>query len=456
MALSLFRISLLLGLFSMPMAASAQSAANAARVDFVTGPVVARAASGVSRPLVKGNEITSGETVVTGDGRAQLLFSDQSVVSLQPKTEFKIDEYRFSGRPDGEEKGFFSLIKGGLRTISGLIGKRNRGAYAMRTEVATIGIRGTEYSAELDGGLKVSTQAGEVEVCNQGGCTSVKPGETVFTPNANTKPEHTQSKGTPSTSTSTTNPTLYAGGEQRTPTGGIAVPTLPSGPGYEVSVALIDTSTGLPALETITASTATFDEAGRMSTASGTAVVAGAPASIVAGGHTEGATDGIVAWGRWAVANGDFGGPVSFSQVHYVVGVPTSATALSTLTGIKANMPLIGYTSPTSDTGLTGLGPVTGSFTVQFGGTTIGSAGGNTVVNTNLNVPIGGASIDLTSSSVTGTFPQFTGTFACGGPCTGGNFAGSFYGPAANRAGYTYLFNGGAVGNVSGAVMFGR
>jgi len=456
MALNIRRIVLFLGLIVMPLAAFAQTSANAAKVDFVAGPVVAKATSGVTRPLVKGNEITSGETVVTGDGRAQLLFSDSSVVSLQPKTEFKIDEYRFNGKPDGEEKGFFSLIKGGLRTISGLIGKRNRGAYAMRTEVATIGIRGTEYSAELDGGLKVSTQAGEVEVCNQGGCTSVKPGETVFTPNANTKPEHTQNKGNLSTSTSTTNPTLYTGGEQRTPTGGIAVPTLPSGPGYEASVALVDTSTGLPALETITAATATFDVAGRMSTASGTAVVAGAPASLAASIHAEGATDGIVAWGRWAVANGDFGGPVNFSQVHYAVGVPTSATALSSLTGIKATMPLIGFTSPTSDAGLIGTGLVTGSFTVQFGGTTIGSAGGNTVVNTNLNVPIGGANIDLTSSSVTGTFPQFTGTFTCSGPCTGGNLAGSFYGPTANRAGYTYLFNGGAAGNVSGAVMFGR
>ncbi len=38
-----------------------------------------------------------------------------------------------------------SLLKGGLRTIMGAIGKRKPDACQMRTTVATIGIRGTHF-----------------------------------------------------------------------------------------------------------------------------------------------------------------------------------------------------------------------------------------------------------------------------------------------------------------------
>ena len=38
------------------------------------------------------------------------------------------------------------MFRGGLRTITGAIGKRNRNAYRVKTPVATIGIRGTEWT----------------------------------------------------------------------------------------------------------------------------------------------------------------------------------------------------------------------------------------------------------------------------------------------------------------------
>ncbi|MFZ2908289.1 MAG: hypothetical protein WA094_00120, partial [Candidatus Desulfobacillus denitrificans] len=45
-------------------------AANAARVDFAAGDVKALSPDGRSRPLAKGAEIASGETIDTGSGRA--------------------------------------------------------------------------------------------------------------------------------------------------------------------------------------------------------------------------------------------------------------------------------------------------------------------------------------------------------------------------------------------------
>ena len=93
-------------------------AASAANVNFSTGSVVGINAAGVQRPLTRGADIGNGDTIRTGEGgRAQIRFSDGAMVSLQPQTEFRIDDYQYSGKADGKEKGFFSLLKGGLRTI---------------------------------------------------------------------------------------------------------------------------------------------------------------------------------------------------------------------------------------------------------------------------------------------------------------------------------------------------
>lgn len=172
-------------------------AAGVARVDFVAGSVVAVSAAGTQRNLSKGAEIGNGEAVVTGgQGRAQLRFSDGGMVSLQPGTEFKIDDYRYSDK-GGEEKGFFSLLKGGMRTITGLIGRSNRSSYQVTTGVATIGIRGTEYTAGLtpDGNeLLVHTGEGLVEVCNNAGCVLLGAGESGAVPGRNAQPRRSDSR----------------------------------------------------------------------------------------------------------------------------------------------------------------------------------------------------------------------------------------------------------------------
>lgn len=131
---------------SLPGAVSAE----AARVTFARGPVAAVSADGTSRAVERGTEVNPGDTIRTGTGRAQLRFTDGAFVSLKPDTDFRVDEYRFEGgRGTGEERGFFSLLRGGLRTITGLIGRARKASYRMRTPVATIGIRGTGYNLDL-------------------------------------------------------------------------------------------------------------------------------------------------------------------------------------------------------------------------------------------------------------------------------------------------------------------
>lgn len=185
------RVAVGLALAVMPMLSSA----NQARVDFSIGEVLLKSASGAQRSLGKGATVGSGDTIFTGENaRVQLRFSDGSYVSLQPQSEFRIDQYQFNGKQDGTERGFFSLLKGGLRTITGLVGRSNKKNYQVSTGVATIGIRGTEYSISADGQVRGSVGDGEIQVCNGGGCLIVANGESYKVASLNTQALMTEKK----------------------------------------------------------------------------------------------------------------------------------------------------------------------------------------------------------------------------------------------------------------------
>lgn len=103
-----------------------------------------------SRQLSRHSKIIKGDTLKTSrNSLAQIRMKDGALISLQPDTEFKIEEYAFNGEEDGNERSIFELVKGGFRTITGLIGHKNKQNYQVRTTVATIGIRGTHYGLML-------------------------------------------------------------------------------------------------------------------------------------------------------------------------------------------------------------------------------------------------------------------------------------------------------------------
>jgi hypothetical protein len=100
--------------------------------------------------LAERSTVSVGDVISTErDSYAQLRFTDGGQVTLRPNTQVKIEGYSYEdGRPDRDNFAM-QLFKGGLRALTGLVGKRssNRNAYRMVTSTATIGIRGTDYSA---------------------------------------------------------------------------------------------------------------------------------------------------------------------------------------------------------------------------------------------------------------------------------------------------------------------
>ena len=158
-------------------------AETAGRVNFVVGEVSAISNDGSRRVLGRGDLVNSGERLETGKGRLQIRFTDGSFISLQPNTVFGLDNYAFNKAKPNEGTLLFNFIRGGMRTVSGAIGKVNRNNYRVQTPVATIGIRGTSYAAEQqpNGRLLLTVSKGMVNISNDFGSGNVSTGQTFQT-----------------------------------------------------------------------------------------------------------------------------------------------------------------------------------------------------------------------------------------------------------------------------------
>ena len=126
--------------------------APSGRIAFAKGNVIASAASGRARALKTGYPLFNGERVVTStNSYAVLVFRDESRVTVLPNTEFVVERFEYMAQAPAEGRSFFRLVRGGLRAVTGAIGKARRSRYRLNTPVATIGIRGTAYDAVCQG-----------------------------------------------------------------------------------------------------------------------------------------------------------------------------------------------------------------------------------------------------------------------------------------------------------------
>lgn len=113
------------------------------------GEVVALADGG-SRVLTQGEFIYVDDEIITSSRSfAVLQFEDGAKVTVRPDSTMIIETYLYNG--DGEDEATLSLVEGGLRVITGAMAKSNPENYKVRTPVALMGVRGTEFSVMLCG-----------------------------------------------------------------------------------------------------------------------------------------------------------------------------------------------------------------------------------------------------------------------------------------------------------------
>jgi hypothetical protein len=106
---------------------------------------------GAQRALKIGDVVEAGSIVSTGDrSSAVIKFEDGQVMALAERSSFRIVNYQYNKRNVGASSAVFSLLQGGLRFISGVIGSTNRNSFRLNAQSATIGIRGTDGTVTID------------------------------------------------------------------------------------------------------------------------------------------------------------------------------------------------------------------------------------------------------------------------------------------------------------------
>jgi hypothetical protein len=174
-------LSFLVLLLALVSGAFAQE--NAGRVLVAVGDVaIERAAARL--PAQPGTAVLAGDIIHLGSrSNAQIRFTDDSIVALGSETSFRVAEYVFQGAEPDSQRVFFNLIRGGMRTVTGLIGRSNKANYRLGTTQITLGIRGTAYAAcqdctGVDGQVLSGTTVGFTE---GSGSISTLAGELLLT-----------------------------------------------------------------------------------------------------------------------------------------------------------------------------------------------------------------------------------------------------------------------------------
>jgi len=136
----------------------------AGSVTHLSGTLVARKDDGSARILAPRSEVHPGETLATADGTyARVKFVDGGEVTLRPDSQLNIASYTYEQAHPERDNVVFKLLKGGLRSITGLIGKREPTRFQMNTATATIGIRGTIFNV-----LQCSNDCGGIKMPDGG------------------------------------------------------------------------------------------------------------------------------------------------------------------------------------------------------------------------------------------------------------------------------------------------
>ena len=178
-------IGTLFVLFAVIFSDMALAIARDARVAFVRGTVTATDKSiNVPRLLQRDSRVEVGEIIDTGPkGLVQLVFPDSSMLYVKANSSVKLEAFHFS--PDEPEKdaAVTEVIKGSMRALTGVIGKRSKDKVQFKTKVSTVGIRGTAIEIWQDGDA-VTVDFGDVVIENAGGEVALAEGQSAKTGSA--------------------------------------------------------------------------------------------------------------------------------------------------------------------------------------------------------------------------------------------------------------------------------
>ncbi|MBT6927832.1 MAG: hypothetical protein HN984_16655, partial [Marinovum sp.] len=158
--------------------APAGAAGPIGKVVELEGKATATRADGTKVELKEGDPVFQNDVIETDeDGAVGLEFADESTFSLGDSGRMVLDDMVYE--PGGEDNSMgVSLVSGAFTFVSGQISKADPDAMALKTPVATIGIRGTSLAGKIGGEGEENSfslladpggTVGEIVLTNDGG-----------------------------------------------------------------------------------------------------------------------------------------------------------------------------------------------------------------------------------------------------------------------------------------------
>ena len=172
----------------------AHAAVEVGQITHLSGLLTTKRADGSTRVFSVKSQIQEGDTLTTErDTYARIKFVDGSEVVLRPSSQMQVQEFKFDEAKPEKDNVLLSMFKGGLRAVTGLIGKRSRDAVNYKTATATVGIRGTHFGmlicnndcaniprpagmAAPANGLHLDVTSGAIKVTNTAGTLDINSG----------------------------------------------------------------------------------------------------------------------------------------------------------------------------------------------------------------------------------------------------------------------------------------
>jgi len=181
-------------LIAVSMFAGSVFAAETGYVHAMSGDVTITQAGKASAKAKVGDLFEQGTSFTTGaDGKAVIKFADGQVIALAPNTNFVVSSYDYNAANVPSSNIVFSLVRGGMRFVTGLIGQTSPSKFAVRTPTLTAGVRGTDGTIAIGpkGETLVTVKQGVVTITSAAGTVVINEGSFAFYPPGATTPSAT-------------------------------------------------------------------------------------------------------------------------------------------------------------------------------------------------------------------------------------------------------------------------
>ena len=173
-------VLLLASMFAVPCTAQTQEPAG--RILWTFGQVERIGADGVAQRLAPGDPVFQGDLIRSAAAsQAQLVMNDEALMAVRADSSVKLATYAYNGREDGSERAVVELLKGGLRSVTGAIGRNDKDRYQLKSHSHTVGIRGTDHETfATDTGTYNRVTVGGTYLQGEYGRMDLSPGDVGF------------------------------------------------------------------------------------------------------------------------------------------------------------------------------------------------------------------------------------------------------------------------------------